>query len=72
MSVAEIKQAISRLNPRDYCDLMAELHPWPDDEWDVQMKGDAASGRLDFVRRHADKAKGEDRLISLDRVLADS
>ena len=72
MGVAEIKQAISQLNPRDYCELMAELHPWPDDEWDVQMKGDAASGRLDFVRRHAEKAKGEDRLISLDRVLADS
>ena len=72
MSVAEIKQAISQLNPRDYCDLMAELHPWSDDEWDVQMKADADSGRLDFVRRHAEKAKGEDRLISLDRVLADS
>lgn len=70
--MAEIKQAISQLNPRDYCDLMAELHPWPDDEWDVQMKADADSGRLDFVRRHAEKAKGEDRLISLDRVLADS
>jgi hypothetical protein len=51
---------------------MAELHPWPDDEWDLQMKSDAASGRLDFVRRHAEKAKGEDRLVTLDRILADS
>lgn len=72
MSVAEIKQAISRLSPKDYCDLMAELHPWPDDEWDLQMKSDAASGRLDFVRRQAEKAKGEDRLVTLERILADS
>ena len=71
MNLAEIKQAIAQLNPRDYYDLMAELHPWSDDEWDVQMKVDAESGRLDFVRRHAEKAKGKDRLISLDRVLAD-
>ena len=59
MSVTEIKQAISKLGPRDYCDLMAELHPWPDDEWDLQMKTDASSGRLDFVRRHAEKAAAE-------------
>ena len=72
MSVTEIKQAISKLGPRDYCDLMAELHPWPDDEWDLQMKTDASSGRLDFVRRHAEKAAVEDRLVSLDRILADS
>jgi len=72
MSVAEIRQAISQLSPKDYCDLMAELHPWPDDEWDLQMKSDAAAGRLDFVRRHAEKAKGEDRLVTLDRILADS
>ena len=51
---------------------MAELHPWPDDEWDVQIKADAASGRLDFVRRQAEKAKGEDRLVTLERILADS
>jgi len=51
---------------------MAELHPWPDDEWDLQMKADSAAGRLDFVRRNVEQAKAEDRLVSLDRVLTDS
>ena len=72
MSVTEIKQAIFQLSPREYCDLMAELHPWPDDEWDLQMKTDASSVGLDFVRRHAEKAAAEDRWVSLDRILADS
>ena len=72
MSVAEIREAIARLNPREYCELMAELHPWPDDEWDLQMKADSDAGRLDFVRRNVEQAKAEDRLVSLDRVLTDS
>ena len=58
MSVAEIKEAIAKLNPREYCELMAELHPWPDDEWDLQMKADSAAGRLDFVRRNVEEAFG--------------
>jgi len=44
-TVAEIKEAIAKLSPQEYCELMAQLYPrLPDDEWDKQMKADAAAG----------------------------
>ena len=54
MSIAEIKEAIAKLSPQEYCELMAELHPYPDDEWDKQMKADAAAGKFDKMNRRAD------------------
>ena len=53
MSVAEIKEAIAKLSPQEYCELMAELHPFPDDEWDKQMKADAAAGKFDEMNQRA-------------------
>ncbi len=53
-TIAEIKEAIAKLSPREYCELMAELHPpVPDDEWDKQMKADAAAGKFDQMNRRA-------------------
>jgi hypothetical protein len=52
-TVAEIREAIARLSPREYCELMAELHSFPDDEWDRQMKVDAAAGKFDEMNRRA-------------------
>lgn len=52
-TIAEIKEAIARLSPREYCELMAELHSFPDDEWDRQMKADAAAGKFDEMNRRA-------------------
>ena len=37
-TVAEIKEAIAKLSPQEYFELMGELHPFPDDEWGKQMK----------------------------------
>ncbi len=69
-TVAEIKEAIAKLSPREYCELMAELRPsLPDDEWDKQMKADAASGKLDFIDRNIEKARQEGTLIPLERIL---
>ena len=42
-TVNEIKAAIESLSPREYCELMAMLHPTVDDDWDRQMKADASS-----------------------------
>ena len=47
--VAEIKEAIAKLSPREYCELMADLFPHADNDWDRQMKADAESGKLDFI-----------------------
>jgi len=69
-TVAEIKEAIAKLSPREYCELMAELRPrLPDDEWDKQMKADAASGKLDFIDRNIEKARREGTLIPVERIL---
>ena len=53
-TVAEIKEAIAKFSPREYCELMAQLRsPLPDDEWDKQMKADAAAGKFDEMNRRA-------------------
>ena len=43
-TVAEIKAAIDQLSPQERCELDALLHPWPDDDWDCQMREDAKPG----------------------------
>ena len=69
-TVAEIKEAIAKLSPREYCELMAELYPrLPDDDWDKQMKADAAAGKFDFIDRNVEKARRDGKLIPLERIL---
>jgi hypothetical protein len=71
-TVAEIKEAIARLSPQEYCELMAALRPpLEDDEWDEQMKADAEAGRLDFIDREIEQAKRDDTLIPLETILAE-
>jgi hypothetical protein len=49
MSLAEIKSAIQQLSFEERAELAAWLHGWKDDEWDEQMKRDAAGGKLDSI-----------------------
>jgi len=65
-TVAEIKEAIAKLSPREYCELMAELVPHADDEWDKQMKADAESGRLDFIDRNVRYAVSKGTTLPLE------
>lgn len=67
-TVAEIKEAIARLSPREYCELMAELHPAVDDEWDLQMKGDAAAGKFHAMNARADADIKSGRCQPLERL----
>ena len=46
-TVAEIKMAIDHLSHEERCELMALLNPVPDDDWDRQMRADAAAGKFD-------------------------
>jgi len=55
-TVAEIKEAIGRLSPQEYCELMSALHPFEDDEWDRQIKADAAAGKFTALNEAADCA----------------
>lgn len=64
-TVVEIKKAIAQLSPQEYCELMADLQPFPDDEWDEQMKADAVAGKLDFLDRQIEAAKRAGTLAPL-------
>ena len=71
-TVAEIKEAIAKLSPEEYCELMVALRPpLEDDEWDKQMKADAEAGRLDFIDREVEQAKRDGKLIPLETILAE-
>lgn len=54
-TVTEIKEAIDRLSPQEYCELMSVLHPFEDDDWDRQMKVDAAAGRFSAMNEKAEQ-----------------
>jgi hypothetical protein len=65
-TVAEIKAAIDRLSPQERCELEALLHPWPDDDWDRQMKRDAEpGGKLHRLMETSEKNAREGKLTDL-------
>jgi hypothetical protein len=66
--VAEIKAAIDQLTLQERCELEALLHPFEDDEWDKQMKRDAAAGKFDALNREAETEAKAGRLIDLDTI----
>ena len=70
-TVAEIKEAIAQLSPQEYCELMAELFPHADDEWDKQMKADFAAGKMDWLTKETDAAIRDDKTIPLEQILAE-
>lgn len=54
-TVTEIKEAIDRLAPQEYCELMSVLHPFEDDDWDRQMKVDATAGKFAAMNERAER-----------------
>jgi len=54
-TVTEIKEAIDRLAPQEYCELMSVLHPFEDDDWDRQMKADATAGKFAAMNEKAER-----------------
>jgi len=71
-TVAEIKAAIDQLSPQERCELEALLHPWPDDDWDRQMRADAAAGKFDALNREAEAAHAAGKTIPLSDLLHNS
>lgn len=53
-AVEEIKEAIDELSAEDRARLLTQLDPAQDDDWDRQMKADAAAGKLDFLKEEAE------------------
>jgi len=70
MSVAEIKEAVNKLPVQERLKLLAELCDWPDDEWDRQMKRDAAAGKFAWLNEEAAQAVKSGKVKPLEEGLA--
>lgn len=70
-TVTEIKEAIDRLTPQEYCELMSVLHPFEDDDWDSQMKADAAAGKFLAMNERAEQDYAAGRTRSLGDIIED-
>ena len=61
-TVAEIKEAIDQLSPQERCELEALLHPRADDDWDREMKADAAAGKFNKLVAEAEAERRAGKL----------
>jgi hypothetical protein len=71
-TVAEIKAAIDQLSLQERCELEALLHPFEDDEWDKQMKRDAAVGKFGALHDAAEAEHASGKTIPLTDILRES
>jgi hypothetical protein len=71
-TVAEIKAAVAALTLEERAEVASFLHNWQDDEWDKQMKRDAAAGKFDALNREADAAHAAGKTIPLNDILRES
>ena len=67
-TVAEIFNAIKELSLQERCELEALLHPFEDDDWDKQMKRDAAAGKFDKLHREAEAEAKAGKLVDLNTI----
>ena len=71
-TVAEIFNAIKELSLQERCELEALLHPFEDDDWDRQMKRDAAAGKFDALHDAAEAEHAAGKTIPLTDILSES
>jgi len=68
-TVAEIYTAIQELSLQERCELEALLHPFEDDDWDRQMKRDAAAGKFGALHDAAEAEHAAGKTIPLTDIL---
>lgn len=68
-TVQEIKAAIAKLSLEERAELLAELCGWQDDDWDRQLKADAAAGKFAGLNQQADSDHAAGRTKSLEDIL---
>jgi hypothetical protein len=54
-TVEEIKAAIAKLSLEQKAEIARWFHGWSDDEWDRQVKADAAAGRFGGLLAEVDR-----------------
>ena len=57
MSLAEIKNAVRELSPKELAELAAFISKQNNAAWDQQIEDDAASGKLDFLFAEAERER---------------
>jgi hypothetical protein len=68
-SVEEIKAIIPSLTLEERAEIMSCLNDFPDDEWDLQMKRDAAAGKFNAMNRQTDADYAAGKTIPLEDIL---
>ena len=68
-TLLEIEAAIKQLPERDVRQLAAWLQTYLDDRWDMQMRDDLASGRLERLIAKAEADIAANQVRDLDEVL---
>ena len=68
-TVEEIRTAIQSLSLEDRAQITAELCGWTDDEWDGQMRDDAAAGKFAALNHEADSAQAAGQTHPLNDLL---
>ena len=71
-TVAEIKQALAKLTLEERAEILSELCGWPDDDWDRQMKADAAAGKFNALNRAAEAVHAGGKAEPLDELLSET
>ena len=71
-TVQEIKSAIEQLPLEERAALIADLCGWSDDDWDRQMKADAAAGEFAALNEDAGNAYRSGQTKPLDDILGQS
>ncbi len=60
------------LSLQERCELEALLHPFEDDEWDRQMKRDAAAGKFGALHDAAEAEHAAGKTVPLTDILRES
>ena len=64
-TIPEIKEAILNLPQDEYDQIIEWLYELEELEWDRQIEADSSTGRLDFLRAEAERAKANGTLVDL-------
>ena len=57
MSLAEIRNAVRELSPKELAELAAFIAKQDNAAWDKQIADDAAGGKLDFLFEEAERER---------------
>ncbi len=68
-TVEEVKAAIGKLTLEARAEILSELCGWTDDDWDRQMKADAAGGKFAGLNRDTVTAHAVGQTRPIDDIL---